>query len=132
MEEQREEKKQKKEKEKEKKSKGKGKGKEPEEEEAGEATSMGQAGQEEREAEAFAEIAENGLLFGRRSLLDRVKPLIFSCILDPTLRSDVTLRRLGALSLCKYMIVSKKFCEDNLQLLFSILFPKGRSTTSVL
>ncbi|CAK0900800.1 unnamed protein product, partial [Prorocentrum cordatum] len=129
MAEAREEKKQKKEKDK-KKSKGKGKGKEEEDEGGGgEAASMGQAGQEEREAEAFQEIAENGLLFGRRSLLDRVKPLIFQCMLDPTMRSDVTLRRLGALSLCKFMIISKRFCEDNLKLLFSILFPKGKSTS---
>lgn len=98
-----------------------------EEDEPGQATSMGMAGQEERENEAFADIAEHGLLFGPRSLLDRMKPLLLACLVSPALRGDPILRRLGAIGLCKFMTVSKRFCEDNLQLLFSILFPKGKA-----
>lgn len=105
----------------------KGKGaKEEEEPDEGAAEAMGMAGQEEREAEEFADLAENGLLYGARSMLNRVKPLLFACLLDSNLRCDPMLRRLGAISLCKFMTVSKRFCTENLQLLFSVLFPKGQ------
>lgn len=109
--------------------KGKG-GKEEEEGGGAEASSLGMAGQEEREADAFAELAESGLLYGPRSFLDRVKPLVFSCLLDPELRKDTVLRRAGAISLCKFMTVSKRFCEENLQILFSVLFPKGKDAAA--
>jgi len=110
------------------KKKGKKAGGTKEEEDGGaaQASSMGMAGQEEREADAFAELAENGLLYGQRSFLDRIKPLVFSCLLDPALRRNPMLRRCGAISLCKFMAVSKRFCEENLQILFSLLFPKER------
>lgn len=85
---------------------------------------MGGVGLEEREAEAFAQIAEMGLLYSNR-LLDRVKPLLFACLLDKELRGYPLIRRVGAISLCKFMTVSKRFCEENLQLLFSVLFPKN-------
>lgn len=98
---------------------------EDEEDEADAGASMGMAGQEEREAELFAEIAEQRLLYGSKSLLDRVKPLILACLLNPSLSVEPILRRLAAISLCKFMTVSKKFCEENLQLLFSVLFPKA-------
>jgi len=114
------------------KAKGKKGAKEEEEDGGGEAQSMGMAGQEEREAEAFAEIAESGLIFGAKSMLDRIKPLIFACLMDTNLRNDPVIRRLGAISLCKYMTVSKKFCEENLQLLFSILFPKNKDASAPL
>jgi len=42
------------------------------------------------------------------------------------------LRRVAALSLCKYMAVSKRFCDEHLQLLFSILFPRQGRTEGVL
>jgi len=117
-------------KEKEKKAAGK-KGKKaeekPEEEDEGGEASMGGVGQEEREAEAFAEIAEHGLLYSASRLLDRVKPLLFACLLNKDLRVNPVLRRLGAIGLCKFMTVSKRFCQENLQLLFSVLFPKGNS-----
>jgi len=119
-----------------KKPKNKKKGGKAEEEEdegkAGAESSMGMAGQEEREADAFNDLAENGIVYGTKSLLDRIKPLIFACLLDPTIRNDPVLRRLGAISLCKYMTVSKRFCEENLQLLFSILFPKGKDASAPL
>eukprot|EP00929_Paragymnodinium_shiwhaense_P048296 TRINITY_DN24433_c0_g3_i1.p1 TRINITY_DN24433_c0_g3~~TRINITY_DN24433_c0_g3_i1.p1 ORF type:complete len:1585 (-),score=575.68 TRINITY_DN24433_c0_g3_i1:333-5087(-) len=108
-----------------KKKKGGGKGKQQEEEEQDESTSMGMANQEERETEFFAEIAEFRLLYSGKSLLDRVKPLVFSCLLKPTLRCDPILRRLAAISLCKFMTVSKKFAQENLDLLFSVLFPQA-------
>lgn len=106
----------------------KGKGAKEEEDDPGAAEAMGMAGQEEREAEEFADLAENGLLYGARSLLNRVKPMLFACLLDTNLRTDPVLRRLGAVSLCKFMTVSKRFCQENLQLLFSVLFPKGQDT----
>lgn len=98
----------------------------------GEAASLGMAGQEEREADAFAELAEQGLLYGHRSFLDRIKPLVFSCLLNPALRKDPVLRRVGAISLCKFMTVSKRFCEENLQILFSVLFSKGKDVANPL
>merc|ERR1719262_1896461 len=88
---------------------------------------MGMAGQEEREAEAFAEIAERALLYEPKSLLTKLKPLILGSLLDARLRSSVILRRVGSLSLCKLMIVSRRFCEEHLQLLFSLLFPRAKS-----
>merc|ERR1740138_801040 len=115
-----------------KKSKGKGKGAEEEEDGEAQASSLGMAGQEEREAELFAEIAEQGLLYASRSLLSRVTPLIFACVFNANVRGDPVLRRVGAISLCKYMTVSKRFCEENMQLLFSVLFPKGKGAASAL
>jgi len=104
----------------------KGKGaKAEEEEDAGAEASLGGVGQEEREAEMFADIAEHGLLYGKLKILDQVKPLLFACLLNPALRQEPILRRLGAIGLCKFMTVSKRFCQENLQLLFSVLFPKG-------
>lgn len=105
-------------------------GKEAKEEEDGHgaAEAMGMAGQEEREAEAFADLAEHGLLFSKLSFLDRLKPLVFNCLLESKLRNDVVLRRVAAISLCKFMTVSKKFCKDNLKLLFSVLFPVQSSS----
>jgi len=102
---------------------------EEEEEEEDASTAMGQAGAEEREAEMFLEIAEQRLLYGTKSLLDRVKPLIFGGLLNPGLREEPILRRVAAISLCKYMTVSKRFCEEHLQLLFSVLFPKTNSSS---
>ncbi|CAJ1421337.1 unnamed protein product [Effrenium voratum] len=107
-----------------KKSKGKAAAAEEEEEDKG-GESMGGVGLEEREAEAFAQIAENGLLYSTNRLLDRVKPLLFACLLDKELRTSPLIRRVGAISLCKFMTVSKRFCQENLQLLFSVLFPKN-------
>jgi hypothetical protein len=109
-----------------KKKKGsKGGAKEEEEEDEDAGGACGMAGQEEREAEFFAEIAEQRLLYGTRSLLDRVKPLIFSCLSNSSLTEEPILRRLAAISLCKFMTLSKRFCQENLKLLFSVLFPQA-------
>jgi len=104
----------------------KGKGKGAAEDEAGEASSMGMAGVEEREADAFAEMAETALLYGPRGILSRVRPMILVGLVNPSHSHDPILRRVAAISLCKYMTVSKRFCEDHLQLLFSVLFPKAK------
>eukprot|EP00746_Dinoflagellata_sp_MGD_P164755 gnl/MRDRNA2_/MRDRNA2_93593_c0_seq1.p1 gnl/MRDRNA2_/MRDRNA2_93593_c0~~gnl/MRDRNA2_/MRDRNA2_93593_c0_seq1.p1 ORF type:complete len:1501 (-),score=365.61 gnl/MRDRNA2_/MRDRNA2_93593_c0_seq1:76-4578(-) len=88
---------------------------------------MGMAGQEEREAEAFAEIAERALLYAPQSLLTKIKPLILGSLLDARLRRSTVLRRVGALGLCKMMVVSRRFCEEHLQLLFSLLFPSNKA-----
>jgi len=105
--------------------KGKAQKADEEEEEKHTEASMGGVGQEEREAEAFAQLAENGLLYSTNRLLDRVKPLLFACLLNKDLRMYPLIRRVGAISLCKFMTVSKRFCQENLQLLFSVLFPKS-------
>jgi len=105
--------------------KGKGNKAEEEEDEKHTEASMGGVGQEEREAEAFAQLAENGLLYSTNRLLDRVKPLLFACLLNKDLRAFPLIRRIGAISLCKFMTVSKRFCQENLQLLFSVLFPRA-------
>jgi len=115
-----------------KKGKGKGTGKDDEaeeEDEEAEATGMGMAGQEEREADAFAEMAETTILYGPRSILHRIMPLIRSGLLNPNQRCEPILRRLAAISLCKFMTVSRRFCEDHVQLLFSVLFPKNHEVS---
>jgi len=96
--------------------------------EGADASSMGQAGQDERDADAFAELAENDLLYKLRGLLSQLKPLVHAGLMDPKLRGDAVIRRLSAISLCKFMTVSKRFCEENLQLLFSMLFPRTHTS----
>lgn len=96
----------------------------------GEASSMGMAGLEEREAEAFHQLAEQGLLYSSKSILNRVRPMVLAGLLDPAQRTSPVLRRCAAISLCKFMTVSKRFCEDHIQLLFSVLFPKGAGESS--
>ena len=95
--------------------------------------------------EAFAQLAENGLLYSTNRLLDRasrhplqhqltsremanracapgflffegtscrlpseVKPLLFACLLNKDLRMYPLIRRVGAISLCKFMTVPLK------------------------
>merc|ERR1719424_207336 len=96
------------------------------EEEEEESAGMGMAGQEEREAEHFADMIETRILYNTKSALSRTRPLILKGLCDPQQRSNPVLRRAAAISLCKYMTVSKRFCQEHLQLLFSVLFPKGK------
>merc|ERR1719453_734853 len=96
-----------------------------------EAAGMGMAGQEEREAEHFAEMIETRLLYNPRSALSKCRPLVVKGLLDQTQRANPVLRRVAAISLCKFMTVSKRFCQEHLQLLFSVLFPKA-SVSSLL
>jgi len=107
--------------------KGKKGGKKEEEEKPDdeeEAAGMGMAGQEEREAEHFADMIETRILYNTKSALSRARPLMLKGLCDPQQRSNPVLRRIAAISLCKYMTVSKRFCQEHLQLLFSVLFPK--------
>mmetsp|Transcript_35580 Transcript_35580/g.55307 ORF Transcript_35580/g.55307 Transcript_35580/m.55307 type:complete len:1595 (-) Transcript_35580:167-4951(-) len=106
--------------------------KEEEKEDENESTSMGMAGQEEREAEHFAEMIEQRLLYNSKSILSRARPLLLKGLCDPQQRSNPVVRRVAAISLCKYMTVSKRFCEEHLQLLFSVLFPKNKEQTGLL
>lgn len=111
-----------------KKSKGKEEeddAKEKEDDEA-EAAGMGQAGQEERESEHFAEMIETRILYNTKSALSRCRPLILKGLIDPHQRTNPVIRRVSAISLCKFMTVSKRFCQEHLQLLFSVLFPKAK------
>merc|ERR1719424_1192790 len=96
------------------------------EDEEEESAGMGMAGQEEREAEHFAEMIETRILYNTKSALSRTRPLILKGLCDPQQRSNPVLRRVAAISLCKYMTVSKRFCQEHLQLLFSVLFPKAK------
>jgi len=112
-----------------KKKKGK---KEEEKEEPNAAEAMGMARQEEREADLFAELTETGLLYSKKAL-GQLRGFVKSGLLDATQREDPVMRRAAAISLCKFMTVSKRFCEEHLALLFGVLFPKTRSAgTSIL
>jgi len=110
----------------------KSKGGAPAEEDASEAAGLGMAGQDEREADAFHDLAEYTLLYGQNSILSKLKPLVVNGLLDAKSRTDPVLRRAAAISMCKFMTVSTRFCKDHLQLLFSVLFPKGNQSTSLL
>jgi len=93
-----------------------------------EAAGMGMAGQEEREAEHFAEMIETRLLYNSKSTLSRCRPLILKGLCDAQQRTNPVVRRVAAISLCKYMAVSKRFCQEHLQLLFSVLFPNKKTS----
>jgi condensin complex subunit 1 len=126
----REKKKQKETKKKGKKSGGKEEDEKKEDED--ESTGMGMAGQEEREAEHFADMIETRLLYNPKSILSRARPLLLRGLFDPQQRSNPVIRRIAAISLCKFMTISKRFCQDHLQLIFSVLFPKGKEQASLL
>jgi condensin complex subunit 1 len=92
-----------------------------------ESAGMGMAGQEEREAEHFADMIETRILYNTKSALSKTRPLILKGLVDPQMRTNPVLRRVAAISLCKFATVSKRFCQEHLQLIFSVLFPKAGS-----
>lgn len=83
---------------------------------------------EDEFGDAMAHIRERELLFGEGSLLQVFGPLIVSICGNNTPFNDKTLQSSATLALCKLMCVSSEFCEQNLQLLFTIL-EKSREPT---
>ncbi|KAG0284096.1 Condensin complex subunit, partial [Dissophora globulifera] len=76
---------------------------------------------EDEFVDAMAHIRERELLFGEGSLLEVFGPLIVTICGNNTLYADKTLQSSAALALCKLMCISSEFCEQNLQLLFTML-----------
>ncbi|KAK7066921.1 Ncapd2p [Halocaridina rubra] len=75
---------------------------------------------DDMEAEYIRSICETEIISGD-NLLGRTRPLILSVCSNPGKYSDPYLRTAATLTLSKMMMVSSKFCEENLQLLFTIL-----------
>ncbi|CAG8519321.1 961_t:CDS:10 [Funneliformis caledonium] len=76
---------------------------------------------EDEFVEAIAEIREKELLFSPYSLLKVFGPLIVNICANNKTYNHRNLQIAATLALAKLMCVSSEFCEDNLQLLFTIL-----------
>ncbi|CAB4424236.1 unnamed protein product [Rhizophagus irregularis] len=76
---------------------------------------------EDEYGEAIAQIREQELLFDPNSLLAVFGPLIISICANNKTYNHHNLQIAATLALAKLMCVSSGFCEDNLQLLFTIL-----------
>ncbi|KNC83719.1 hypothetical protein SARC_04049 [Sphaeroforma arctica JP610] len=74
---------------------------------------------EDAETEKIAEIIESELVAGDGSLLAAFKPLIITTC--RTRHSDPLLGPIAALAMCKFMCVSQQFCQDQLQVIFTLL-----------
>ncbi|KAJ3100089.1 Condensin complex subunit [Physocladia obscura] len=76
---------------------------------------------EDEFADAIGYIREIELLYGQNSLLAALAPIISNiCSSNISFKAPI-LQVMAVLALCKLMCISSKFCEDNLQLLFTIL-----------
>jgi condensin complex subunit 1 len=71
--------------------------------------------------EAVAHIRERELLYGPQSLLTNFGPLVADICKNNTSYNHPTLQAQAALCLAKLMCVSSEYCENNLQLLLTIL-----------
>ncbi|CAI2182996.1 11563_t:CDS:10 [Funneliformis geosporum] len=76
---------------------------------------------EDEFVEAIAQIREKELLFGPDSLLTVFGPLIVNICSNNKTYNHRNLQIAATLALAKLMCVSSEFCENNLQLLFTIL-----------
>ncbi|RIB02109.1 non-SMC mitotic condensation complex subunit 1-domain-containing protein [Gigaspora rosea] len=76
---------------------------------------------EDEFGDAVAHIREKELLFGENSLLAVFGQLISNICANNKTYNHHTLQICATLSLAKLMCVSSEFCENNLQLLFTIL-----------
>merc|ERR1711997_1137564 len=72
------------------------------------------------EQEFIKNICEKELLSGD-SLLGLFAPLLIDICSSPIKYPESKLRAAATLSLAKFMLISEKFCENNLQLLFTLL-----------
>ncbi|XP_064081670.1 condensin complex subunit 1-like [Macrobrachium nipponense] len=72
------------------------------------------------EAEYIRSICDSEIIKGE-NLLDLIRPTILAICSNPGRYSNPDLRAAATLTLSKMMMVSSEFCEDNLQLLFTIL-----------
>merc|ERR1719300_2352697 len=65
-------------------------------------------------------VCEKEIMYGS-TLLASICPVITSICSQPNKYPDPQLQASACLSLAKFMLVSEKFCEENLQLLFTLL-----------
>ncbi|KAJ3027417.1 UNVERIFIED_CONTAM: Condensin complex subunit [Siphonaria sp. JEL0065] len=76
---------------------------------------------EDEFTDAVAYIREMELLFGQTSLLAAFGPMITNiCSFNVSYNAPI-LQVMAVLALCKLMCISSKYCDENLQLLFTIL-----------
>ncbi|ODV58652.1 condensin subunit YCS4 [Ascoidea rubescens DSM 1968] len=71
--------------------------------------------------EVINEVRENELLYGTSSILARFGPLVKEICSKEEKYQDKMLQRSAVLCMCKFMCVSKRYCEDNLDLLVYIM-----------
>lgn len=76
---------------------------------------------EEYELEQMRDRAEKMLLLGKSSLLGAFGPLVVRVVSQPAKFKHAMLQRSASLALCKLMCLNAGFCEDQLQLLFTVL-----------
>ncbi|KAJ7379614.1 meiotic chromosome condensation [Desmophyllum pertusum] len=72
------------------------------------------------ETEYVRKICEHEIVTGG-TLLATLRPLLVCVCGNPVKYSDANLRAAASLALAKFMLVSSEFCEEHLQLLFTIL-----------
>lgn len=83
---------------------------------------------DEEESEAFAHMEENLVHTG---LLGQLKPSIVAVAQDKAIwKKCPNLGFVGTLALCKYMVVSRQFCTEQMDLLFGLLFPKDEEAAA--
>ena len=75
---------------------------------------------DDMEAEYIRGVCETELM-GQSNLLDLLRPLIWSVCVNSSKYPSPALRAAATLALAKCMLVSTQLCEDNLQLLFTVL-----------
>ena len=61
------------------------------------------------------------------NLLSLFTPAIIEVCLNPNKYPDINLRASASLALTKFMLVSSEFCDEQLQLLFTVLEVNGIS-----
>jgi condensin complex subunit 1 len=82
---------------------------------------------EDMEAELIHQVCEQELLHPDHSLLGSFLPLVVGVCQDPQTFSCPMLQTSAALTLSKLMLISSKFCDQNLQLLFTMLEKSSHS-----
>ena len=73
------------------------------------------------EAEYIRSICEGEIVRGGENMLAVLWPLLYYVCTNPSKYEDTDLRTSSSLALAKFMMVSAECCEQNLQLLFTIL-----------
>lgn len=75
---------------------------------------------DDTEAEYIRYVCETEII-NSDNLLGTIKPMIWTLCTNPGKYKNTELQAASSLTLAKYMMVSSKVCEENLQLLFTIL-----------
>ncbi|MPC84196.1 Condensin complex subunit 1 [Portunus trituberculatus] len=75
---------------------------------------------DDTEAEYIRYVCETEII-NSDNLLGTIKPMIWTLCTNPDKYKSTELQAASSLTLAKYMMVSSKVCEENLQLLFTIL-----------